>query len=302
MLVKGTDIIKAKIYTIDKGKAIEDVDDVIYNPKENRVEAFLVNGGGLFSEPRVVLLSDAAGVGRDAIVVENEAALKSASELKESLASIVTGGDYLTQDKIITEEGADLGKVTDILFDSRTGEVREFEVSRGLEDVASGRKRVKISDIITVGEDAVIVRGYTEEKFEEQARTGGIRGAITRSAEQVRKQTPQVMGQARTKAQELAERAKREAQEFRQRPETQRLEKRARMGVRKIQVKARETAQIVKEKAQKVKESPQIQRGRRQAEEEARYLQSRAVQAMQTTKPKIKKTGRKIKRKVSSRP
>lgn len=251
MLVKATEVIGAKVFTVDEGKQVEDVDDVIYNPQENRVEALLISPSGIFSEAKVILMKDARGVGKDAILIQNEMLMKNTSNIPSNLGSIATRGDYLTENRIITESGTDLGKVVDILFDSQTGMVEEFEVSQGIRDVATGRKSIKVSDIITVGKDALIVKGYTESKVAEQAKRGGVVGAVTQGAETVRKEGPKYFEQAKTKAQEYAEKAR--------------------------------------EKVEEVKESPRVQKAGQRAKEEAKYFKNRSIQAMQTTKPKTRK-------------
>lgn len=217
MLVKGTEVIGSKVFTIDDGRLVEDIDDVIYNPNTNRVEALLVSPSGIFSEAKLILLKNATGVGKDAVLIQNEDIMKSASEIPSNLSAIVTRGDYLTENRIITEAGVDLGKVVDILFDSQTGEVEEFIVSQGLKDVATGRKYVKVSDIITVGHDAVIVKGYTEKTIAEQAKKGGIVGAATKGAETLKTRGPQYLERARIRAEELVQKAKEEAEYFKNR-------------------------------------------------------------------------------------
>lgn len=181
MLVKATDLIGTKVFTVDEGQKIEDVDDVIYNPLTNKVEALLISPSGIFSEAKVILLKDARGIGKDAIIIQNSEMMKGTSQIAENLASIATHNDYLTENKIITENGVDLGKVVDILFDSHSGIVEGFEVSQGLKDVATGKKFVKVADIITVGKDALIVKGFTESKFTEQDKTGGVVGAVAQA-------------------------------------------------------------------------------------------------------------------------
>lgn len=188
MRVKGSDVIGAKVFTVDDGRLVEDIDDIIYNPKTNKVEALLVNPGGIFSEAKIILIKDARGIGKDAVLIQNDEVMKRTPDIPKDVAAIATKGAYLTENRMITESGVDLGKVVDILFDSENGIVEEFEVSQGLKDVAIGRKHVKVSDIITVGKDALIVKGYTEKKIEEQAKKGGVVGAVRGGAKTIREE------------------------------------------------------------------------------------------------------------------
>ena len=163
MLIKGKDILGLKVITLERGKIIEDVNDLVYDSHTNRVHAFVVDKGGWFSDAKIVLFSDVKSIGRDAIIVQNETAIQRASNTQKDLSSIKSDDTHITRTKIITQEGNELGKVEDILFESDTGEVKQLIVSQGLKDLHSGKKVINVSDIITLGEDATIVRTAAED-------------------------------------------------------------------------------------------------------------------------------------------
>lgn len=184
MLIKATDIIGLKVLTLQEGKEIEEVDDIIYDPLENKIKALLVDPGGWFSDAKVVLFKDIKSIGKDEILVNSQDAVAKASDVSERISGIAKENKHLTHTKIVTEDGKKLGKVSDVYFDDKTGEVIEFEVTQGgLFDLASGKKKLHISDIITVGEDATIVRGYTQEEVKQQAQTQGLQGALNTAAQ-----------------------------------------------------------------------------------------------------------------------
>jgi uncharacterized protein YrrD len=248
MLVKGTDIIGSKIITVNEGKEIEDIDDIIYDPKDNRVKALLVAPGGVFSDAKVLLIEDAKGIGSDAVLVQSADSLKNAADIKEPVSSIAQGNTYLTQNKVVTEEGKNLGIITDVYFDNQTGQVEEFEVSQGLEDIKSGKKKVKIADVITVGEDAVIVKGYTEEKVAQQAKTGGIQGKVSHDVEKIQKEAPKVVQQTREKTEELIEKSRAKVEEFKKSPQTEETIEKAKLQAQQIQKNVgKQTRKVKKE-------------------------------------------------------
>ncbi len=118
---------------------------------------------------------DIKSIGKDAVIVESSDVLKRASDIKSRASYIAKENKYLTKTKIITEDGVELGNVTDVYFDDKTGNVADLEVSQGtLHNIKSGKKRVKVEDVLTVGEDATIVKGYIEENMKEQAQNEGI--------------------------------------------------------------------------------------------------------------------------------
>lgn len=184
MLVKGSDVIGLEVITIQKGREVNNVQDIIYSSKEQKVKALLVDQGGWFSDAEVIPIMNVLSIGQDAVMVQSGDMIKKASEIHDGVAAIIKGEQFLTGTKIMTEDGTELGTVNDLYFDSVTGKVTELEVSQGIEDFRSGKKRVKVSDIITIGEDATIVKSYTEEVFAQQAEEQGIQGALQKAKQQ----------------------------------------------------------------------------------------------------------------------
>jgi uncharacterized protein YrrD len=239
MLVKATELIKKNVVTLDQGKKIEDVNDVIYDPVSNKIKAFLVDPGGWFKDAKVVLFEDVKNVGKDALMVESADVLKKASEVSEDVANIAEDKTYLTKTKIITEDGTELGHVSDLLFDSETGVVSELEVSRGLKNLQSGKKRVLIGDIVKIGKDATIVKSYTEEEFEMQDKEmmTDAKDKVQGTLDLTKHKAQELMTQTKEKLSEAGEMAKEKFEEMKNSPEAQ------------------NAMDVVKQKTSKVKES-----------------------------------------------
>lgn len=182
MLIKANDVIGLKIFTVMEGKNIDKVEDVVYDPASQRIEALIVNNGGIFSSGKAIAIENIRSIGEDAVVVESEDVLENIDSLKAEAKHIAEDDTYLTKSAVLTEDGNDLGKVTDLLFDSETGKVEELEVSQGgLRNIQSGKKHVKPDNIVTVGEDALIVNSFTEDAFNTQAEEGGMQGMVNKA-------------------------------------------------------------------------------------------------------------------------
>lgn len=181
MLLKASQVQGLKVVSLKEGKTINKVKDILYDPEEQRVIALLITGGGFFFSPKVVLYQDIKKIGKDAVIIDSETVIQNATEIDEKLTEMAKGETFLTDTKIVTDEGSDLGNIQDIYFDEATGGVEEFEVSQGMEDLKSGRKTIRIADIITIGEDATIVKAATEQEIERQSQQQGLQGALNRS-------------------------------------------------------------------------------------------------------------------------
>lgn len=218
MVVKATQVIGLPIFTIKDGKKLETtVRDVVYDPVANKVEALVIDEGGWFSDARVLLIQDLKSIGEDAVVIESEDMVKDASEVKQKVTNIAKSENYLTTDKVVTEAGKDLGRITDMYFDSKTGKVDRFEVSQGaLKDVSSGKRTFKTTDIKTIGEDAMIVGSYVDEKFDKQAQQTGLQGKFNAGKDKA----PDILEQAKQSLQELGEKTREKFTEVKDSPKT----------------------------------------------------------------------------------
>lgn len=213
--------------TIAQGKKLSTIEDVIYDPQQNRVKALLVDKGGWFADAKIILIHDATSIGEDAVMIEDENKIKKAEEVKDGVAAVAKDDNYLTKTKVIAEDGKELGKVSDIYFDTNTGDVEEFEVSQGfMKNMQSGKKKFKVAEIVSVGKDATIVKSYTEEKFEEQGQQQGVQGAVNKTRQKATSRETKdsinnFMDRTHDKLQELGQKAKDKVEEVKTSSKTQ---------------------------------------------------------------------------------
>jgi len=179
---KSTSFIGMPIYTLEKGKRIGTVKDVVYDGENSKLIALTLEEPGLISPERRVLAFDKIdSVGRDAIMVESENVLIAGKDYPEEKRLLSQKSSVLGK-KVITHSGSTLGNISDIVIDEETGKAVSFEVSGGItRDIGSGRNYVAASEVIKVGEDAVIVPDNVEVLFAEQE-PGGIAGAYGTTA------------------------------------------------------------------------------------------------------------------------
>lgn len=216
MIVKGTHVLGLNVLTVNDGRNIDKVNDLIYDPKEQRVKALLVDQGGWFSDAKVIMMEDVKSIGLDAVIIESIDSVHKASDIDRKIAHIAKHDTYLTKARIVTEDGTELGRITDIYFHPDSGKVDELEVSEGtLKDMQSGKRRVSIDDIVTIGQDATIVKGYVKDQFADQANHQGMQGAIHTAKEntketfqQARTTATNTMNNSKSKTTSAAEKAK----------------------------------------------------------------------------------------------
>jgi uncharacterized protein YrrD len=222
MIIQATKVIGHKVISLEQGEELERVDDILYSSDTHTVQGVLVKPKGIMSNAKVILLSEIQSIGTDAVMVQTKDTVKSAKDASEEIKTVANSKHFLTQTKIVTEEGVELGSITDIFFDSQTGIVQEFEVTQGkIEDVKSGRKRIRPTDIITVGKDATLVRGFTEVTLEQQAQQGGIQGALNQAKQTVEEKAPEVKEKVQDTVETAKDKTEQKAQEIKTDPRTQ---------------------------------------------------------------------------------
>lgn len=209
--MKGTDVIGLKVMAREGVKKIDNVKEIAYDPNDHMVKALIVDEGGWFSDAKVILFNDISSIGKDAVMIESERLIRKASEITQSIKRIVKGDTFLTGNKIITQEGTELGNVSDIYFDAASGKVYELEVSQGLKNIQSGKKRIKVDDIVKIGEDATMVRSYVEDTLQQQQ--GGVQGAVNKTVDVAQDKGPGVIEQTKKTADSLSKEAKKTFEE-----------------------------------------------------------------------------------------
>ena len=180
---KGTDLFNLPVIAFTTGEKIERVVDLIFDAPSNAVLGFLVDDGGFFSKARVLPLNKVKSIGVDAVIVEDSEVIVVADQ-DDRFKEIVQKDHGLKGKKVMTEDGKDLGTVTDLYFDELAGRLEGYEVSGGLfADAYSGRSYVPAPMILKIGEDVLFVPTSTITLMEEQ--TGGIKGAFQDAADKM---------------------------------------------------------------------------------------------------------------------
>ena len=224
MIIKGKNVVGLNVVTIDDGSIVETVDDIAYDPSDHKIVALLVDSGGLFSSAKAIHMDDVRNIGDDAVIIPTASVIKSVKDLGNDVRSISDSNKHLVKTNVLTVDGKELGKVTDIYFDSTNGEVDSMEVSQGgLKTLTEGKKSIKPADIVTIGADATIVSTYIELKLEAQGEEGGLKGALNDAKENVQdaadtasERIKEATETTREKATELGEQMSVKAQEARE--------------------------------------------------------------------------------------
>lgn len=172
---KGKDLIGLPVMTFAEGEQLGKVEDILFDPEQNRVVAILTDSGGWFSSARVVPWQNIRTIGHDSIIVPDRSA-EIKADADPYIKRIMEADNILVNTQVYTEDGRDLGKIGDLYVDDSTGEVVGYEVSGGMfSSTLKGKKFMPAPDTLTVGRDVAFVPDEVGDAMQQQ--TGGLQGA-----------------------------------------------------------------------------------------------------------------------------
>lgn len=150
---------------MENGKKIGSIKDIVFDFKTGEVKGLLVENNSFFSSTGIIGLDGVMSIGKDSIIVKGQ------RDHERSKDDLSKGKDTLTDKKVCSRKGEEIGIIKDFLFDMETGTIEGFELSDGfVEDLMKGRRLLPLLGKVEYGNDSVIVGS---EAIEEIVDTGG---------------------------------------------------------------------------------------------------------------------------------
>ena len=172
-LLRARELTGRPVVTLD-GELVAEIKDVIFDRAGGRIVGFTLRNPGLFSRARKDALpwDGVHGVGRDAVMVPDETVL---APIKELVSRKQARKADVLDDRVLTDNGRDLGRVVDVVLQGGTAlEVVGYEVQAS-EALGTEARRVLIPlpDTVAVsGENLIVPASATEFISEDLAGFG----------------------------------------------------------------------------------------------------------------------------------
>jgi uncharacterized protein YrrD len=173
LLLRTSELVGRPVVTLG-GELVAEIKDIVFESTGGRIAGFTLRNPGLFSRSRKDSLpwSEVYGVGRDAVMVSDEAVLVAAKELAPRKQA--RKADVL-EDRVLTDNGRDLGRVVDVVLHCGTRlEVVGYEVEASEALGTAGRRvLIPLPDTVAVsGENLIVPAAATEFVSEDLAGFG----------------------------------------------------------------------------------------------------------------------------------
>ena len=164
-----SEVLGLPVIYADNGKKAGIVKDVVFNPGQREVMAFLLECKNLTLKKRVIPLKEVLSLGRDAIITGGFSCVAALG--RSDFARMYGDESNIIGLRIFSKTGEDLGVVKDVIFDWKTGRIESVEISDGmLQDIIQGRKLLPLIGRVEFGSENLLVE---REAVEEMANTGG---------------------------------------------------------------------------------------------------------------------------------
>lgn len=147
------------VISLDEGKVIAKMSDVIIDPQTMKVAALVTSKGGLLGrEVKYVLGTEVNVWGEDVILISRTAAAMDESEMEPSEGLLWVSEEIQGRD-VITQDGTRIGRLADVLIET-DGELVGYVLSDVYMDEFPFEepKRIPVGATESFGRDVLIVR------------------------------------------------------------------------------------------------------------------------------------------------
>ena len=151
-LVRGTDLVGLPIVTL-AGDDVAEVRDVLFDSSAGHIVGFSLNKRGRLKGrlKEVLTREQVLAVGPAAVMVDPTTVLRAAPVESEG-----KGGNVLS-DQVITDAGANVGKVTDVVIDTGDGTVVGYEIEPPDAGKSARRSYIPLPEAVAVSGEALVV-------------------------------------------------------------------------------------------------------------------------------------------------
>nr|WP_243183317.1 PRC-barrel domain-containing protein [Anaerosolibacter carboniphilus] len=152
------EIIHLPIISVFEGKEIGKIKDIVIEPKDGRLEYFLVDDQSMFNV-KVVPMSKIMGIGDEALMIETSDLVVDAQK-ESKVVELLNKNVSVVNSKIFTKKGKNLGLITEIFIDDESGKILGCEIGKD-----GDAKFVSSESIITFGKEVTIVEHDVHDKL-----------------------------------------------------------------------------------------------------------------------------------------
>lgn len=144
------------VFDLETGSELGKILDLDIDVETSKVKGLVVDKKGWFNQDLLLPIEKVEQFGTDGILISSKDVL---TPFQRKSTAFVEGKTRLKGKPLLTTEGEKLGLVEDVYFMEEMGKIVGYEVTEGLlAEIKEGKKVVKTSSPLIVGEDILIVK------------------------------------------------------------------------------------------------------------------------------------------------
>lgn len=153
---KSQEVIGLSIVHFNTGKKLGAVGDVLFDDRQSFC-GLLMEDGGWLRRRRYIPKENIRAIGRDAVVIDDEAQILPLDEKSKQWIGICSGQKKLKGLPVLLSSGYELGVIENVYFMEEMGTLVGYELSDGLfSDLMDGRKILKPTHPLIWGHDVLV--------------------------------------------------------------------------------------------------------------------------------------------------
>lgn len=175
---RSEELLGLSIISIEDGKEIGTVRDLIVNPAERAVECLVVDNGSRYQDVRILPFTLVEGVGEYAVTIQSADAITDMAEHPE-VQGLLEQNVHVKGTKVATKKGRLIGSVREYYVDEdNKGKIAACELVPVNGD--KNTKLIKAEYVITFGKDILVVdENVNESLLDSAAYTSDVTAPVT---------------------------------------------------------------------------------------------------------------------------
>ena len=148
----SADLCNLKIISVNEGKQVSTVKDIIIDPTNGSVAFFVIDQPIDYLGARIIAFEDVLGLGDYALIINDSNVIQDVAH--NSLAiELLERGVKVIGSQVLTTKGGLIGKVSEFMIDEETGRIAVFN----LEDEEGKTSQCPCDQVITYGRDIIMI-------------------------------------------------------------------------------------------------------------------------------------------------
>lgn len=221
MIIKVSTLKSADVLTRE-GEKFDSIKEILYDPSKKTIAGFLTAKKSMMSEAQAFPFTSVQKFSQQAIMIDSKDSIKIVTELGAPFPELSQDeGMMLKKGTVLDENVQKYGSISDVFFDTDTAQIKGFEISNGpLQDVKEGKKTMEISQIISVGRYAVIVKPVFPSQSSLQQKIASLPGDMMKTFSYTAQKAAQII-QENTTPQSHKQQSRPRPYSFRHHPDFQ---------------------------------------------------------------------------------